>query len=67
MRINLQKTLDLVTFTEEILNEKLHFLCSVRAFRAYVSNKVFFSWNLDQENWAKVLTGILHLDTYLLV
>ena len=24
-----QETVDLVTFTEEILNEKLHFLCSV--------------------------------------
>ena len=28
MRPNLQKTADLVTFTEEILNGKLHFLCS---------------------------------------
>ena len=27
---NLQETEDLVTFTEEILNGKLHFLCSVR-------------------------------------
>ena len=26
---NLQKTADLVTFTEEILNGKLHFLCRV--------------------------------------
>ena len=26
---NLQETADLVTFTEEILNGKLHFLCSV--------------------------------------
>ena len=25
---NLQETADLVTFTEEILNGKLHFLCS---------------------------------------
>ena len=25
---NLQETVDLVTFTEEILNGKLHFLCS---------------------------------------
>ena len=25
---NLQQTADLVTFTEEILNGKLHFLCS---------------------------------------
>ena len=29
MRPNSQKTADLVTFTEEILNGKLHFLCSV--------------------------------------
>ena len=29
MWTNLQETADLVTFTEEILNEKLHFLCSV--------------------------------------
>ena len=25
-----QKTADLVTFTEEILNGKLHFLCSIK-------------------------------------
>ena len=29
MWLNPQKTADLVTFTEEILNGKLHFLCSV--------------------------------------
>ena len=29
MRSNPQIPPDLVTFTEEILNEKLHFLCSV--------------------------------------
>ena len=28
MRLNPQKTADLVTFTEEILNGKLHFLCN---------------------------------------
>ena len=28
MRPNPQKTADLVTFTEEILNGKIHFLCS---------------------------------------
>ena len=32
---NPQETADLVTFTEEILNEKFHFLCSVdQAFNA---------------------------------
>ena len=30
---NPQFPADLVTFTEEILNEKLHFLCSVRGDR----------------------------------
>ena len=29
MRPNPQETADLVTFTEEIINGKLHFLCSV--------------------------------------
>ena len=29
MRPNLQFLVDLVTFTEEMLNEKLHFLCSM--------------------------------------
>ena len=29
MRANPQETGDLVTFTEEMLNGKLHFLCSV--------------------------------------
>ena len=29
---NLRETADLVTFTEEILNGKLHFLCSVILF-----------------------------------
>ena len=29
MRPNPQETADLLTFTEEVLNGKLHFLCSV--------------------------------------
>ena len=33
---NPQETADLVTFTEEILNAKLHFLCSVYT-TAYVA------------------------------
>ena len=28
MRLNPQETVDLVTFAEEMLNGKLHFLCS---------------------------------------
>ena len=31
MWLNPQETVDLVTFTEEILNEKLYFLCSGKA------------------------------------
>ena len=31
---NLQETLDLVTFTEEILDGKLHFLCSVKTVKS---------------------------------
>ena len=38
MRPNLHFPADLVTFTEEILNEKLHFLCSaVKVFLKFVS------------------------------
>ena len=29
MKFSIKETADLVTFTEEILNGKLHFLCSV--------------------------------------
>ena len=32
MGTNPQKTADLVPFTEEILNEKLHFLCSASSY-----------------------------------
>ena len=42
MRRDPQETADLVIFTEEILNEKLHFLCSVLgcrfSFKVYVKN-----------------------------
>ena len=34
--VNVTKTADLVTFTEEILNEKFHFLCSVKT-SSYIS------------------------------
>ena len=45
MSANPQDTADLVTFTEEILNGKLHFLCSVRAeltefFQAQTSDEI---------------------------
>ena len=41
MRPNLQKTVDLVIFTEEICNGKLHFLCSVtQAYKLTKSNNL---------------------------
>ena len=42
MRSNPQVTADLVTFTEEILNGKLHFLCSVYIF-VFENVKISFS------------------------
>ena len=36
---NLQETADLVTFTEEILNEKLHFLCNVQDIQDMCQNQ----------------------------
>ena len=45
---NPQETADLVTFTEEILNGKLHFLCSVRVFfLIYQSANGTFSIMID--------------------
>ena len=48
---NPQETADLVTFTEEIPNEKLHFLCSV--------SSVYNNW-LSTLCREQVLTGILY-------
>ena len=36
---NTQFPVDLVTFTEEILNGKLHFLCSARHVKSQISVK----------------------------
>ena len=38
---NLQETVDLVTFTEEILNGKLHFLCGVIEIYKSFSSTVY--------------------------
>ena len=35
-----QETADLVTFTEEILNGKLHFLCSARDLSASKNDRI---------------------------
>ena len=42
MWLNPPETSDLVTFTEEILNQKLHFMCSDRVYRSQLTiNEVF--------------------------
>ena len=43
MRRNLQETANLVTFTEEIINEKLHLFCRIRSkyVSKYLSKYVF--------------------------
>ena len=41
---NLQFPGDLVTFTEEILNEKFHFLCSAKGI-LYANFKKFLLWD----------------------
>ena len=52
------KTADLVTFTEEILNVKLHFLCSIMAPKNGISvspwqDNAFFT--KEFQNWNKTL------------
>ena len=42
MRPNPQKTADLVTFTEEILNGKLQFLCSDGCFKGMLAASDYF-------------------------
>ena len=46
MRPTRQETADLVTFTEEILHEKLHFLCSVFAVIEKPFEKLRRSWDI---------------------
>ena len=56
MRPNLQETADLVTFTEEILNGKLQFLCSVFqhiTWRFEEIGKIFLLW--QEFNWIHYL------------
>ena len=47
MRLNAQFPADLVTFTEDIYNGKLHFLCSLRSISPY---SVRMRENTDQNN-----------------
>ena len=51
---NPQKTADLVSFTEEILNWNLHFLCSVLCFKSRVRNPwgtVLYENNCDYSSY----------------
>ena len=41
---------DLVTFTEEILNGKLHFLCSVRTTVVFEPDEVYNTYVNTDEN-----------------
>ena len=52
---NLQETADLVTFTEETLNGKLHFLCS-DWYKAFIKEK---TKNLELSPWKKLCFGDL--------
>ena len=46
LTINPQETADLVTFTEEILIGKLHFLCSERSLEEKSNSTLFWSFFL---------------------
>ena len=50
MWLNQQETADLVTFAEEILNEKLHFFCAV----------VYFEFMLDELRFWRERIGIVN-------
>ena len=65
MWLNPQETADLVTFTEEILNEKRHFLCSERD-RYYISILVAVIFlKLKYVIWFRAKNGLLDLKVYL--
>ena len=54
MQPNPQETADLVTFTEEILNGKLHFMCSERPVKIVansLSTKVICSSRFSSHNF----------------
>ena len=41
---NPQETADLVIFTEEILNGKLHFLCSAEKLEIWLTKSFYLTW-----------------------
>ena len=52
---NLQETADLLTFTEEILEENLYFLCNV-------SSKKY--WRIAKQKLVTFLKGVIQLKFY---
>ena len=54
---NTSKTADFAIFTEEILNGKLHFLCSASQYQK--SNRKIFLWNYNQRFNMKMFPQIL--------
>ena len=45
---NSQETADLVTFTEEILNRKLHYFCAMNKLQLNILKKTSLSWILEE-------------------
>ena len=60
---NSQKTADLVTFTEEVLNGKLYFLCSVNSDISGITNITNFTYISDIAYIAFVVFILLTLHT----
>ena len=49
---NPKETPDFVTFTKEIFNEKLNFLCSANSFKIKIYDIVFLiTWKLFGKSW----------------
>ena len=72
MRPNLQETADFVKFTEEILNGRLHFLCSdiskteIKQKTDYIKKKIRLKYQLHTEKiWYCTLA--IPFDTYILI
>ena len=59
MRPNPQETADLLTFTEEILNGKLHFLCCVFFSIFMISVKPFNNENINDKLKGVANTNII--------
>ena len=55
----LQETADLITFTEETVNAKRHFLCS--ALSLFNVRMYFICWHRIQHNHGDDLYSVLHL------